>query len=118
MADAEAIIGAKVEVFNPDENLWATGRIERYYPDKGWLMQYYDGDSAWVPSLENVQIMQRVDGSDDEEGDEVDGQVNHNTPSLLLRNCASSRSFCFPCFPTRITRNTTTPASSRMPSRR
>lgn len=61
------MVGSKVEVFQPGDDLWQTGRIERYYPGKGWLVQYYDGDSTWLQSLENVQIM-RNDGDDDGDG--------------------------------------------------
>jgi hypothetical protein len=37
---------------------WMEGFIDEYHPDRGYHVQYFDGDDAWIPSVNdpNVQV--------------------------------------------------------------
>lgn len=44
-------IGQNVSVFWPDENEWFPGVVDQYNVDRGFHIQYFDGDDEWLRSL-------------------------------------------------------------------
>lgn len=57
MSDEEERIGENIEVWSEDLNEWLGGHIEEYHPDRGWLVQFYNGESNW---LENLNYTRRA----------------------------------------------------------
>jgi hypothetical protein len=53
--DAGRHIGRPLSVFWVDDDAWYSGHIDDYQPNKGWHIQYDDGEVEWLLSLdENV----------------------------------------------------------------
>ena len=44
-------IGQNVKVFWTDEDEWFAGVVDQYNVDRGFHIQYFDGDDEWLPSL-------------------------------------------------------------------
>ena len=55
-----------IRVFCIDDDEWYSGAVDNYHPDKGWHIQYYDGEEEWLTTLDkNVAFDDPVD--EDEE---------------------------------------------------
>lgn len=74
-------VGRAVRVFWVDDDEWYGGVVNDYQPQKGWHIQYYDGEEEWLTSLdENVSFDDPDDLAD--ENSDVAGLGNTSATDL------------------------------------
>jgi hypothetical protein len=49
-------VGRPVRVYWENEDDWYTGFVENFVPDKGFHIQYHDGDEEWLATLQGVEF--------------------------------------------------------------
>ena len=60
--DPGRFVGKAVRIFWVDDDEWYSGAIDDYHPDRGWHIQYYDGEEEWLTSLDkNVAFDDPID---------------------------------------------------------
>ena len=50
------IIGTAVDVYWEGEDEWFPGMIDDHHPERGFHIQYYDGDEEWLETLQDRKI--------------------------------------------------------------
>eukprot|EP01036_Dinobryon_divergens_P015228 gene15228-20625_t len=87
MSDPGLYIGRPVRVFWEDEDEWFEGNVDSYNPDKGYHIQYFDGEDEWLKNFDtNVEF---TDGK----GNDLDinkSQMNDQENDDLHRSGSSS----------------------------
>lgn len=57
------IIGSAIEAYWEEEEDWFPGMIDDHHPEKGFHIQYYDGDEEWLATLAERKIRFEKDPS-------------------------------------------------------
>ena len=50
--DPGIYVGKSIRVFWEDDDEWYSGAVDNYHPDRGWHVQYYDGEDEWLTSMD------------------------------------------------------------------
>jgi hypothetical protein len=51
---------------------WMEGFIDEYHPDRGYHVQYFDGDDAWIPSVNDANVQVEMEDNVAEQKDNGD----------------------------------------------
>ena len=55
-------VGRAIRVYWEDDDEWYSGTVDNYHPDRGWHVQYYDGEEEWLTSMDkNVAFDDPID---------------------------------------------------------
>lgn len=50
--DPGIYVGKAIRVYWEDDDEWYSGAVDNYHPDRGWHIQYYDGEDEWLTSMD------------------------------------------------------------------